>query len=182
MSNTSATGGYLLPLTGGSIDGLDLRRAIGAVLVGISGIDGTLVRPSWQQNPPPIPGIDVNWIAFFIQERRGDSNSYQQVQDSESSFLSRHEDLDILLSFYGVDCLQIAANVREGFELTQNNEIMLTNGLAFVRMGAITHIPELINDRYFDRADSVLTLRHEITKNYSILSFEKEQVTIINSK
>ena len=77
MSNTSATGGYLSPVYP-EITGLELRRTIGEILVGISGLEATLVRPAYQENPPPSPSINVNWLAFFIQERRGDANSYQK--------------------------------------------------------------------------------------------------------
>lgn len=171
MSNTSATGGYLTQVAG-PLEGLDLRRFIGTVLVGVSGFAPEMVRPAWQQNPPPVPGIDVNWMAFGITARRADNDPYQvEKDDGQRTLMLRHEELDIMLAFYGPDCLQKAAEVREGFELTQNTESLLLAGMAYIDLSDIIHAPELVNDRYFDRADTTLTIRREVRREYRILNF-----------
>lgn len=171
MSNTSATGGYLQQVAG-PLEGLDLRRFIGTVLVGVSGFAPEMVRPAWQQNPPPIPGIDINWMAFGITARRADNDPYQvEKDDGNRTLMLRHEELDIMLAFYGPDCLQKAAEVREGFELTQNTESLLLAGMAYIDLSDIIHAPELVNDRYFDRADTTLTIRREVRREYRILNF-----------
>ncbi len=171
MPNTSATGGFLTQVSG-PIEGLDLRRFIGTVLVGVSGFAPEMVRPAWQQNPPPVPGIDVNWMAFGITARRADNDPYQvEKDDGQRTLMLRHEELDIMLAFYGPDCLQKAAEVREGFELTQNTESLLLAGMAYIDLSDIIHAPELVNDRYFDRADTTLTIRREVRREYRILNF-----------
>lgn len=171
MPNTSATGGYLSQ-TSGPLDGLDLRRFIGSVLVGVSGLAPELVRPAWQQNPPPVPGIDVNWMAFGITSRRADNDPYQaEKSGGDGSIMLRHEELDILLTFYGPGCLQKAADVRDGFELTQNTESLLLAGMAYIDLSDVIHAPELVNDRWFDRADATLTIRREVRREYRVLSF-----------
>lgn len=171
MSNTSATGGYLQQVAG-PLEGLDLRRFIGTVLVGVSGFAPEMVRPAWQQNPPPVPNIDTNWMAFGITARRADNDPYQvEKEDGQRTLMLRHEELDIMLAFYGPDCLQKAAEVREGFELTQNTESLLLAGMAYIDLSDIIHAPELVNDRYFDRADTTLTIRREVRREYRILNF-----------
>lgn len=171
MPNTSATGGYLQQVAG-PLEGLDLRRFIGTVLVGVSGFEPELVRPAWQQNPPPVPNIDTNWMAFGITARRADNDPYQvEKDDGQRTLMLRHEELDIMLAFYGPDCLQKAAEVREGFELTQNTESLLLAGMAYIDLSDIIHAPELVNDRYFDRADTTLTIRREVRREYRILNF-----------
>jgi len=171
MSNTSATGGYLQQVVG-PLEGLDLRRFIGTVLVGVSGFAPEMVRPAWQQNPPPVPNIDTNWMAFGITARRADNDPYQvEKDDGQRTLMLRHEELDIMLAFYGPDCLQKAAEVREGFELTQNTESLLLAGMAYIDLSDIIHAPELVNDRYFDRADTTLTIRREVRREYRILNF-----------
>jgi len=171
VPNTSATGGYLQQVAG-PLEGLDLRRFIGTVLVGVSGLTPELVRPAWQQNPPPVPNIDTNWMAFGITARRADNDPYQsEKDDGQRTIMSRHEELDIMLAFYGPDCLQKAAEVREGFELTQNTESLLLAGMAYIDLSDIIHAPELVNDRYFDRADTTLTIRREVRREYRILNF-----------
>lgn len=168
-TNTSATGGYLTQVSG-PIDGLDLRRFIGTVISGISGLPPEYVRPAWQPNPPPIPGIDVDWIAFGITNRRADNDPYQR-EDGLTTTMIRHEELDILITCYGPDCLQLAAELRDGTDLTQNNESLLLAGMAIVDLSDITHAPELINERFFDRADMTMTIRREIRREYRILTF-----------
>lgn len=171
MSNTSATGGYLQQVAG-PLEGLDLRRFIGTVLVGVSGFAPEMVRPAWQQNPPPVPNIDTNWMAFGITARRADNDPYQmEKDDGQRTLMLRHEELDIMLAFYGPDCLQKAAEVREGFELTQNTESLLLAGMAYIDLSDIIHAPELVNDRWFDRADTTLTIRREVRREYRILNF-----------
>lgn len=171
MPNTSATGGYLQQVAG-PLEGLDLRRFIGTVLVGVSGFEPEMVRPAWQQNPPPVPSIDTNWMAFGITARRADNDPYQvEKDDGLRTLMLRHEELDIMLAFYGPDCLQKAAEVREGFELTQNTESLLLAGMAYIDLSDIIHAPELVNDRYFDRADTTLTIRREVRREYRILNF-----------
>jgi hypothetical protein len=171
VPNTSATGGYLQQVAG-PLEGLDLRRFIGTVLVGVSGFEPEMVRPAWQQNPPPVPNIDTNWMAFGITARRADNDPYQvEKDDGQRTLMLRHEELDIMLAFYGPDCLQKAAEVREGFELTQNTESLLLAGMAYIDLSDIIHAPELVNDRYFDRADTTLTIRREVRREYRILNF-----------
>jgi hypothetical protein len=171
VPNTSATGGYLQQVAG-PLEGLDLRRFIGTVLVGVSGFAPEMVRPAWQQNPPPVPNIDTNWMAFGITARRADNDPYQvEKDDGQRTLMLRHEELDIMLAFYGPDCLQKAAEVREGFELTQNTESLLLAGMAYIDLSDIIHAPELVNDRYFDRADTTLTIRREVRREYRILNF-----------
>lgn len=171
MPNTSATGGFLQQ-TAGPLEGLDLRRFIGTVLVGVSGLPAEMVRPSWQQNPPPVPNIDTDWMAFGITARRADNDPYQaEKDDGLRTIMSRHEELDILLTFYGPNCLQLAAEVRDGFELTQNTESLLLAGMAYIDLSDIVHAPELVNERFYDRADTTLTIRREVRREYRILNF-----------
>lgn len=171
MSNTSATGGYIRQ-TSGPVDNLDFRRFIGTVLVGISGFAPELVRPAWQQNPAPIPGIDTDWMAFGQTARRIDFDAYQTENTAGTlTTQTRNEEVDFLLTFYGPNCLGLASELRDAADITQNQEALYLAGMAIVDFTDITHAPELVNERWFDRCDMTMTIRREIRREYRILNF-----------
>lgn len=175
MSNTSATGGYLPQTSAVQPESQSLMRFLQSVIVGITALPAAMVRPSWQQNPPPIPDINTNWCGFGITRRVADNSAYHKQLDDgaghESADIIRHETLDILCSFYGTDAENYAGQLRDGFEIGQNREQLFLVNMGFVSGGEIIHTPELVNDRFFNRADVIITLRREIRRNYPILSF-----------
>jgi hypothetical protein len=171
VSNTSATGGYLRQTTG-PVDNLDFRRFVGTVLVGISGFAPELVRPAWQPNPAPIPGIDTDWMAFGQTSRRVDFDAYQaEKTDGTLTTQTRHEEIDFVLTFYGPNCLGKASELRDAADITQNQSALYLAGMAIVDFTDITHAPELVNERWFDRCDMTMTIRREIRREYRILNF-----------
>ncbi len=170
MSNTSATGGYLLP-SNSSIEGVTLRRFLGAALVALTGLPAEMVRPTWQANPPPMPSISTNWLAFGINSRGADFDPYVQTKsDGLSSTMQRTETLELGLIFYGPDCMDIAAQLRDTIQIRQNTDALRTQGVSFFSMSDIAHVPELVDDIYFDRADATLIVVREIRRDYNVLS------------
>ncbi len=165
----SSTGGYLQQISG-PVEGLDLRRFLGTMLAGVSGLSPDLVRPAWQIHPAPIPDININWMAFAILSRRAENDPYQVANNSGLTMIV-HEEIDVLLTFYGPDCLQKAAEIRDGLGLSQNTEALRIAGMAVAQLSDIIHAPELVNRRFFDRADTTLTLRREIRREYAVLDF-----------
>lgn len=171
MSNTSATGGVLTQISGPT-EGQTLRRFLQSMIKDVTGIAGDLVRPSWQPDPPKQPNIDINWIAFGITDRSHDDNPYtEEKADGSASTMIRHEEMEILCSFYGPDCLDYTGRLREGMYLAQNRASLFSAGMGLVGFSETTHVPELINERWFDRADITMTIRREIRREYAILSF-----------
>jgi hypothetical protein len=172
MSNTSATGGYLTQGTPAPSEGQALRRFLQAMLVGVTGLPNNLVRQSWEANPAPVPSIETNWMAFGIESQRSEAGDpYHRQRDDGSSLLIRHEELDVACIFYGPDAQQNANLLRDGLYLAQNRESMYSVGMGLVGFSETFHVPELINDRFFDRADITMTLRREVRREYPVLHF-----------
>lgn len=169
MPNTSATGGYLTNVTT-PIEGVDLTRFLGSVIAGVTALPGNLVRPAWQPNPPTIPDITTSWAAYGITSRRSEATPYMEQAENDATLI-RHEELDILCTFYGPECQAIAASLRDGMYLSQNRENLFLAGMGLVGFSDIVHAPELINERFFDRADMTMTIRREIKREYRILYF-----------
>ena len=55
--------------------------------------------------------------------------------------------------------------------LSQNREQLFSVGMGLVGFSDSVHVPDLVNDRYFDRTDITMTLRREIIREYPILHF-----------
>lgn len=170
MSNTSATGGYLLPTATQPIPGgLTLAQFLQTVLVGISGLDGKLVRPSWQIAPPKNPDLSVNWLAFGDLLHSPDANAYVGVDADDATIMQRHEGIEIPCSFYGPEAMEYAALVRDGFQLSQNTEALRAAKMGFVEVNQARRMPDLVNERWINKVVMSVFLRREIIRVYPIL-------------
>lgn len=171
MFNDSSTGGYLVESGTPPLNDQSLRRFLHGVIAGITGIDNELVRQSWAANPAPVPSIDVDWVSYGITSQRPDNAPYQEQTDNDSSLMKRHEEFDIYCIFYGPNSQSFSSILRDGMYLSQNREQLFSVGMGLVGFSDSQHLPELVNDRYFDRTDITMTLRREIIREYPILHF-----------
>lgn len=168
MPNTSASGGYLL---GVLPDNLAVRRFIGGMIAAITGLNTTLVRPRWQPNPPALPSQDVDWCAFGVVSSTPDASAFVALNAlGTAGSIARHEEMEILGSFYGPNALGYAELLRDGLELSQNREALFVNGMGLKGCGPSAHVPELVNELWVDRVDLPFTIRREIRRDYSLLS------------
>ena len=107
MTNTSASGGYLVPsLSNDTPGGLTLTQFIQLMIVGVSGFaDPTLVRPRWQMDEPKQPDVTVDWIAYGISTTKADAYASVFQNGDGTSSLNRQEQLAIQVAFYGPNAL-----------------------------------------------------------------------------
>lgn len=171
MSNTSATGGYLLPLPPTSLpDDLTFEQFIQQVFVGVSGLPGNMVRPSWQINPPKQPDVDVNWLALHVVDDDSDTNAYTGVKPNGDNVFQRMEQIEVQCSFYGPAGYDLCKSVRDSFQIPQNMEGLKSAGMAFAYTEKMNRIPDLVNERWVDRWTMSVFLRREILRTYRILN------------
>lgn len=172
---TSATGGYLIPATGPTKSAA-LLQFFQAVLVGLTGLTGSLVRPAYQLLQPTRPDKDdptVNWIAFRISKSSPDFNASGAVVNDDTGLttITRHGDLDLFVSCYGPDSIDTAEKIQAGLDLGQNREALQAAGVGVKDYSDITHVPEDINERFYDRADFTITFKRAAEWYYGVLSF-----------
>ena len=175
-SNTSATGGPLVPIPGGPapLEGQGLNRFLVPWIAGITGLPGNYVRPAWQSFPanPPITGATC-WCAVAVPQRPilgFPQKTYDPVNNNV--ILKQWEQLLVLTSFYddGVNGQAdfYCSVLRDGLFIDQNNELLFVNGIGLIGVGSILAVPTLINERWYYRADLEITLERLIQRTYPV--------------
>lgn len=167
---------YIRPSSTETLPGeLTLNQFLHSILVGLTALHGTLVRPKWQVAPPKNPpGIETDWLAFGVDISRPDANSYvwNDPADSsgETSESQRHELLDIGCSLYGPLALQYYGIIRDGFQIPQNTQALTEAKMAFVEILPARSLPDLVHDRFYNRVETSIILRREVNRTYSVPS------------
>lgn len=178
-NNNTATGGFLLPhpqppTLDTTPAGLTFIQFIQQLLVALSGFDGKLVRPQWQQQPPKAPDVDVNWLAFGLGSATPDNNAYVAIEkdsDTDVPTVQRNELIPVIVSVYGPAAYDNIGLIRDGFQLTQNLSSLRQANVGFGYDTPAQHIPDFFNERWFDRWRCEFFLRRQIQRTYPLLSF-----------
>jgi hypothetical protein len=179
MANDSSTPGYLLPTPDPHpLEGQELYRFVQQVVVGITGLDGPMVRPRWQAEPANIPDAGVAWCAVGIMSRPADT--FPQVihnpAGNGSDTVQRQERLDIQASFYDLGTSGLADNyahlLREGFAIPQNRDVMIQAGFVLAYMGDTIPAPMVLKTRWNYRVDLNFSFRRQIDRTYAVLSLQ----------
>ena len=181
--NDSSTGGYLTPsVTPAPLQGDSLNTFIQPVIVGITGLPGAMVRPAFQTEPPDAPDGGTAWAAFRYTSRKTDNYPFVGHNTDGSDTLRRHEEIDILVSFYDLGSSgladQYAALLRDGLSIPQNLEVLKQNGMGFVGCGEITTVPVILKQRWLYRVDLPFTIRREIVRVYQVLNLLTATATV----
>lgn len=175
MSNTSATGGALLPNTSPAapIMGVPLEDLFNELLSGVTGLSPDLVRPRWQTTVPKQPTPETNWLAFGITTTTPDAGpALRHDPDASAGLgadtLARHSDLEILVSCYGPNGDGYANLIQDGLSVPQNVEFLRTNLITYVNSGTIRNVPDKVNEKWIRRWDLLLHFRRKVERSYPV--------------
>jgi hypothetical protein len=138
------------------------------IIIGVVGLQPSLVWPRWQPEPAPQPDISVNWCAIGVADVEGDNDPYFEQQDDVTT-MKRHEVVEILCTFYGPNCIENASLLRDGLDVMQNREQLFLANMGLVEIGRIVNASELINERWYRRCDLSLIVRREVIRDYAIM-------------
>ncbi|WP_343724936.1 phage neck terminator protein [Herbaspirillum huttiense] len=180
MATDSSTGGYLTPVGAQPLDDAALDLVLQGYVVGVTGMQGAMVRPRWQPTVPKQPPADTNWCAIGVQDT--DREAVASIQHNPagdgSDTLRRNEVLTILASFYGPGAKGLATLFADGIQIAQNQEAIAAQGLQFMDSEQILTAPELVNEQWIRRYDLSFRLRRQVVRTYAVLNVESAQVTV----
>lgn len=178
LFRTSATSGYLVPLTtNGELNDEPLRVFFQQLIAGVTNLPGNMVRPRWQPEPPNMPAASVNWCAIGVVSRERDVNALVTHQ-GDSDLVYRTEILSVVATFYGPQCEQLSELFAMGLEVAQNREVMQQAGYGLVEVQNAVMMAEQYNERWITRVDVDFKVRRAQLYQYPVLDLEGATGTI----
>lgn len=173
MANNSSTGGYLAPAVASPpLEDAALNAVFQQAVSGITGITGDLIRPRWQPGNPRQPEPDTDWCAIGVTATRRDDGPaiiHDGTGDGSDAYI-RHEDIDVLATFYGPNCQRNAATLQDGLQIPQNLEALFIQGFSFVEARDARRAPEFFNQQWINRFDVTIRFRRRIDRTYAVLN------------
>jgi hypothetical protein len=171
MANTSATGGVLLPADAPApAEDADLDAIFQTAIASVTGLPGSLVRPRWQPGNPKQPEAGINWCALGVTVCTPDDGPYLEHRGAGVGSTSsvRHEDIEVLTTFYGPRSKWYAGVLRDGLGIPQNVEGLRAQDISFTECGPARAVHEFVNQQWIRRQDVLVRFRRKVSRTYAI--------------
>jgi hypothetical protein len=178
----SSTGGFLSPTSSLPAEDAALDAILQALVVGVVGLPGNLVRPRWQIVPPTQPEAGTDWCAVGLIDEESEPN-ISLIHNAAGDGSSTSIDVDIitvLASFYGPTARGNAKTLRTGLMIAQNREFLFNTGLALMEApGKSRPLPDLVNQQTLRRVDISMRFRRRTVLNWAILNLLQMEGALI---
>jgi hypothetical protein len=180
----SSTGGYLLPTsTNGDLNDVALAVFLQALVVGVTGLPGPLVRPRWQPEPPAEPDFGTNWASVGPSgeiDRDHFSASIHQSADGVSSTTEvSNRVIPVLCSFYGPLAATNFELLANGLKVPQNREMIQLAGFNLVAgVTGPTPVPIQQKNRWTYRVDGSFRIRQQQAYTYQVFDLVAATATL----
>lgn len=180
MANTSATGGYLTPISPPIAEDDALDDIFQELIVGLTALPADLVRPRWQPVDRKMPDVGVNWCAIGVTTDEPDNDPYLRHSPASTGqdTLQRTETIRVLATFYGPNAKGYAKIARDGLHIAQNRTQLEIALLAVITTDTIRAVPEQINNQWVRRYDLPLVFRRTVQRTYAIENLVSADVTL----
>lgn len=179
----STVAGYLLPTDSVQND-VELEDILQGAVVGVTGLPGRYVIPRWQEDPPPLPPVNVNWCAIgSIDFDTEGTASIDHLPNADGGLgndeLTQWETFDVIASFYGPDSQAYASRFRDGLQIGQNREAMwVSANMVFRSAARVENRPDVRNDQWIRRYDVRCTFARALTRTYTVRNLIEAEGTI----
>jgi hypothetical protein len=184
MTNTSADfPGYLTPTSGAPLDDQALDVVLQAAIIGMLGIQSSLVRPRWQVDPPKEPEPNIDWCAVGVTDEEPDANVAIVHDGAANGGLGqdtgqRSERITAIATFFGPNARTNAKLLRDGLYVQQNRAMLNLQGLAVIDTGGPIGTAELINTTWRRRADLTLRFNRLVVRTWNVENIVSAPATI----
>ena len=158
----------------------DLDAVFQSLIAGITGIDGTLVRPRWQPVPPQQPPQGTDWCACGVTVETSDAGpsiAHDGTGDGSDTYI-RHKAIEVFASFYGPNSKRNAGVLSDGLAVPQNTEGLLAIDMRWIECGPIRTAPEFVNQQWIQRRDLVVRFRRKVTRIYPVLNLTSAAIAV----
>ena len=177
--------GFLLPNTPPPpVEGDPWTNILHDLVCGVTGLDGSLVRPRWQIQPPVTPEPTVDWCAIGTNSTKSDWQPvFYHVADDPADpdgydIFQRMEETDVLASFYGPNCTQYGDILRDGLFIDNNSQYLRSMACTIVEVQDITLAAELYKMQWRGRTDVPFVIRREVRRIYKVRTLLRSTGTI----
>lgn len=191
-NNTSATGGFLIPLSTlpAPIEGQELNRFLQPAIVALTGLAPSLVIPGNQAEPPNVPTAGDAWCTFYYEKIDADMFPYigHKLDPSGNGYdqLQRHELWAIKCNFFDLGTNGLASYyatlLRDNFAIPQNREFLLPQNFNFRSSGGIEILPVIFKQRWQYRERFTFYLKRNSVRNYATLNINSGQFSFYVGK
>lgn len=178
--------GFVVTIPPKPAEDADLDAVLQQLVVGNTGMDGILVRPRWQPTLPKQPEPTQDWCAIGVMSSTPDAYPYithvsgPLITDSSADMLIRHEQLEVLASFYGPHAKANAGLLRDGLQIRQNQNAIESVDMVFTEAGPMRAAPDFINQQWIRRFDMSLRFRRKISRVYAVNNILTAQVHLLD--
>lgn len=146
-----------------------------ALVSSITGMDGKVIFPRFQEEPPVPPNFEKDWAAVGILDHTPDWSAAMVHSEDQDEF-RRHELLDVLASFYGPNAGYNCGVLSDGLQIAQNREPLTLSGMGLVETLGPKRAPSLVKMRWRNRSDLHITIKRQRKRVYPVLSLESADV------
>ena len=177
---------YVVAVPDAPAEDAALDAVLQAMVVGITGLDGSLVRPRWQPTLPQQPEPTVNWCAIGVLSATPDFSPWithvsgPNVTDPSADLSVRYETLDVLATFYGPNAKSYAGVLRDGLGIPQNNEPLNAADIYLIETMPQRRAPELVNQQWINRWDLMIRFTRQIQRVYAVPNIVLANIHIQN--
>lgn len=180
MSDSTAAG-FLAPGPPPNYDA-ELEDIFQAFAVGVTGLQGNLVRPKWQITVGNAPQQNQNWMSYGLALYARQWDAYVGHDPSGTSTVAGSEEWQCTFSCFGPNAQLYASILRDGMSIGQNRDIFEAVKMKFISFAEPVQLPVLLKDTWNRRVDLTGIFHRWVERTYAVRTLASASGSLDNEK